>query len=200
MRCPRTDRNLSASTSRLFISITVAVTVVLTLVCGPGNTLTAAAPPTSQVQTRLAQLGPRRPAFNPGRTAAPKTASKPVAAPTWETRVAWKRDGRGRIEVTGSRTGTRLSEATKALQAAADRLDCLRTHKPHVRWSRLVWTDGRISGVAVADSGVHGNVALLALRDLMPGRSTFGSGVQQIRGRKDRASFRVRILVAAARR
>jgi len=133
---------------------------------------------------------------------APPTVAAPrkgPAPPSYDTRVDWRRDGTGRIEVTGSRKGRRLQEATDELQAVADRLDCLRTHDRHVRWSRLTWVDGRIEGLAVADSALYGNVALLAVRDLLPGRATAGSGIQQIRGRTEKAFFRVRMLIGPKR-
>ncbi len=122
------------------------------------------------------------------------TAGGPQPRPE-QTHVEWRRHADGTIHVTGSRRGTRLKEATALLQSVADRLDCLRTHVRHVRWSRLSWRDGRVQGTATAESALYGNVALLSLRDLLPGRATAGSGVQQIRTRSATPRFRVRILV-----
>ena len=123
----------------------------------------------------------------------------PAVAPPPPTEVSWKRDGKGRIEVVGSARGTRLEEATRTLQAVADRLDCLRTHTRHVKWTRLRWAEGRIQASAIADSAIYGNVALLAVRDLLPGRSTAGSGVQAIRTRGPSGAYRVKILVGNRR-
>lgn len=132
--------------------------------------------------------------------AAPPAVERPEAqAQPQVTRLEWSRSGAGEVVVTGTKGGARLAEATAELQAVADRLDALRTIRRHVRWTRLEWRDGVIAGAAWAEAGVFGNLALLAVRDLLPGRATAGSGVRQVRQPGGAHAWVVRILVGAAR-
>ncbi len=108
------------------------------------------------------------------------------------TRLVWARAGQGAaVQVTGTSEGTRHPQAHGEVQAVADRLEALRTVRPHVVWKRIVWEDGRVEVEAEAEDGVHGAVALMAVRGLYPGRRTAGSGVQQVRAPVGQEVWRV---------
>ena len=106
----------------------------------------------------------------------------PQAAQSSETRVSWERQMAGApIKVTAGRDGTDLARAQADLERLAVWLDALRTTTQHVVWQSLVWHDGRMEVHALADSGIYGNVVMLLVRKLYPGRGSVGSGVRQRR-------------------
>ena len=125
-------------------------------------------------------------------------ASEPVDNAR-RTSLEWVRTAlRGDVTIT-ARPGARINEAEGEIQKLAARLDCLRTFDQHVVWLKLSWRDGRIEVEARADSAIYGNVAMLAARDLFPGRGTAGSGVQQLHRVAGRYRWRVRILMIPRR-
>ena len=109
-----------------------------------------------------------------------------LAAPTAPTspplKVEWRRAHVGQaVTVTSPATNPHARRASEALQRVSDRLDALRTLVPHVVWRKISWTPRVIQVDAYADSGVMGSAAMLAVRDLLPGWGSAGSGVQQVR-------------------
>lgn len=132
---------------------------------------------------------------------APPPDAGPSAAPV-ETRLSWLRGPEGTIKVDANTSGPRLAEAQRELQALASRMDALRTTEAHVVWRSLVWHDGRLMMRADAQTSVYGSVALMACRDLFPGRRTAGSGVQQVTGAstaKNPFPWLVKLVMAAPR-
>jgi hypothetical protein len=98
------------------------------------------------------------------------------------TGLQWRRNKYGgTIEVTATRSGPHLFRAQQELEAVSDRLDAIRTIYPHVVWSTLRWEDGRMEIMARAETAIYGNVATLSIRRLFPGRSSAGTGIQQLK-------------------
>lgn len=132
----------------------------------------------------------------PGRRA--DAASPPARGSEEGRRLVWARPRPGGpVEVTGTKAGPWLARAQREVGRIGARLDALRAARVHVAWTRLAWLDGRVEVTALADSGLYGDVGLLAVRDLYAKRPSAGSGVQQISGLGPAAPFpwRVRVLL-----
>mgnify|MGYP004351175889 CR=1 FL=1 len=103
-----------------------------------------------------------------------------LATPTPPTaqaaQVEWRRANIGHATVvTSPAVNPHARQASEELQRIADRLDALRTIVPHVIWRRLTWTPRIIQVEAYGDAAIMANVAILALRDLLPGWRSAGS-------------------------
>ncbi len=114
-----------------------------------------------------------------------------------DTEVLWERGEGGSVTVTASREGRRLAEAQVVIQSVADRLDALRTIKQHVQWRRIAWRDGLLEIEAWAESALYGNLTIVSVRDLLPGRGIAGSGVRPTRSRHREFRWFVKILLTA---
>lgn len=118
-------------------------------------------------------------------------STTPVPSPS-PGAVEWRRASpSGPVTITSPADNPRAREASEQLQRVSDRLDALRTFLPHVQWRKLTWTPRVIKIRAYADSAIFANVALLAVRDLLKGWKSGGSGVQQMRAATD-YNWRVR--------
>ncbi|MGM0575666.1 MAG: hypothetical protein ACQEXJ_08050 [Myxococcota bacterium] len=124
----------------------------------------------------------------------------PLARAEVETGLLWERAGYGEpVRVTARKAGPDLERAQEEVQAIADRLDALRTIRPHVVWRRIAWEDDTVRVLALAESALYANLAMAALRPLYPDRSTAGSGARPIEGAGGRLKWQAKILVHAPR-